>query len=269
MGGSLAYALKGFRGGERVGYDLDEEALQSALASGAIDKRASSPEEAAKEADLVLFCSAPSGIFENMLRCFPHLKPGAVVSEICGVKSEMLRFAAKHLPKHARYVGLHPMAGKEVGGFSNADGALFKGTGFLLVPPEPADEGALSMLKELSAHVGAGRVVVNDAAAHDLIIGYSSDLMHIAAAALVEDYPQGLSLAHTAGAFRDCTRVARIDAGLWRELLLGNAENITPHLDVLTDRLAAFSAALKAQDGEFVEGFLSRANENKRKIAEL
>jgi prephenate dehydrogenase len=269
MGGSLAYALRGFKDGIIVGYDPDEATQKAALKAGAVDAIAFLPEEAVKKADLVLFCSAPSGIFANMPRCFPHLKPGAVVSEICGVKGEMLRFVQQHLPSHARYVGLHPMAGKEIGGFANAEGALFQGAGFILVPPEPHDESALALLRALSAYVGAGRVVVNDAAAHDLLIGYSSDLMHIAATALVEEYPCGLSLAHTAGAFRDCTRVARIDAKLWRELLLGNAESITPHLDALAARLAAFSAALKAGDGAFIESFLSRANENRLRIDKL
>ena len=269
MGGSLAYALRGFQDGLITGYDTDRDVMRRALRLGAIDCAAETLEQAVGDADLVMYCSSPQSIQTNMLHSFPHLKPGAVVSDICGVKKDILALAAEHLPPHIHYVGLHPMAGKEVGGFDNAEARLFKGAGFILVLPENCAQSAIDMLTALSRYVGAGRVVVNHANEHDAIIAYSSDLMHISAAALCADYPPSITMAHTAGAFRDCTRIAKIDAALWTELLSANAYNILPELKRYIATLERYAEALQSGDQTTLYEMLETANQNKASILSL
>lgn len=268
MGGSLAYALRGFRNGKIIGYDLRPDVTARALDSGAIDIAADSAANAVSQAELCLFCADPAGILQSVEECTAAaaFKPNAVVSEICGVKSEMVQKLPAMLPKGARYIGMHPMAGKEVGGFGNAEAKIFRGAGFILVPPESYDANALELLRELALYVGAGRVIVNTPEEHDEIIAYSSDMQHIAATALVADYPEKLTLAHTAGAFRDCTRIANIDADLWTELLMGNRGPILPWLDTYIRNLTAVRDALLTQDEGALQSFLSKAGQHKRRI---
>jgi len=269
MGGSLAYALRGFRNGKIVGFDINAKVMEAAKEKEAVDSCAAAPEEAVAGADLVIFCSAPGSVMENMGRAIPFCKDGAVLTDVCGVKKEILAFVSANLPPRLNYAGLHPMAGKEVSGFENAEAGLFRGAGFIIVVPESYKEETVGLLRALSLYAGAGRVVVNREEEHDALIAYTSDLMHISASALCADYPENITMAHTAGAFRDCTRVARIDALLWTELFTKNAKNIIACLDIYTNNLLKFKEAMERDDKPFIHDFLQKANDNKNKILTL
>jgi prephenate dehydrogenase len=270
MGGSLAYALRGFRNSFIAAYDADEEIRRLAGEKKAVDHYAPSLPEAVKDADLVIFCSSPSSILHNMEASLADFKPGALVSDVCGVKRDIAALAAEKFPDHVDYIGLHPMAGKEVGGFINADPLIFKNAGFIIVlPPRAYQEKHLRLLEELSLYIGAGRVAVNRTGEHDAIISYTSDLMHISAAMLCAGYHPGMTAAHTAGAFRDCTRIAQIDPDLWTDLFLRNAENILEQLDRYRGSLSVFREALAAGDSDALHSLLQKASRNKELIMTL
>jgi len=272
IGGSLGYALKGFRGCLRVGCDADAAILSNAVEKGAIDKAAESVTEAVKTADLSIFCLNPDAVVSEIENAASSFKQGSVVTEICGVKSRVSKIIPELLPDGIHYAGLHPMAGKEVGGFVNAGGNLFRGAGFIIVPAnaeQAGTAGAVDLLRELSKYVGTSRVPVNTPQAHDRIIGYTSDLMHIAAAALCGDYPKDMTIAHTAGAYRDCTRIAEIDAKLWAELLLENAGYALPHLDAYIKALENYREAMAKGDRECLEKLLEASNRNKKEMKTL
>lgn len=264
MGGSLAYALRGFASCVIIGYDTNEGTLQQAKANGAIDTAAESLMDAVTGADVVLFCSSPSTTILNVLKSMPYLKSGCIISEICGVKKDIFATIMENLPEGVEYIGLHPMAGKEVGGFINADASLYQNAGFIMVLPEKHNADAVTFMKALLAHIGAGRVVYNTPREHDDIIAYTSDLMHVAAVALCASYPHSMTMAHTAGSFRDCTRIATIDADLWTELFTENAESVLPHLRQYIDNLQGFEKALLRDDKTFIHAFLRKATENKQ-----
>ena len=172
-------------------------------------------------------------------------------------------------PARLRYIGIHPMAGKEVGGFVNASSEIFKGAGFIITPPDDPNPDALAAIREMIDYIGAGSVVVNTPEEHDSVIAYTSDLMHIASAMLCVDYPGNMTKAHTAGAFRDCTRIANLDARLWTELLAGNMSDIIPWLDRYIDGLAQIRTALNSGDKESLHSLLELAAVNKKKMLEL
>lgn len=203
-----------------------------------------------------------------MKESFPYLKKGCIVSEICGVKKDIVPFVEMCLPEGVAYVGLHPMAGKEIGGLENADSSLYRGTGMIMVLPEHVSEKAVQWVESLCMYIGARCVVQNTPEEHDAIIGYTSDLMHIAATALCASYPSNMTMAHTAGAFRDCTRIASIDADLWTELLMDNADSVLPHLRRYIDALSGFEDALRNRDTAFIHQFLQMAASNKKEMLE-
>ena len=258
MGGSLAFALKGFRNCRLIGYDHSRTTMEAALAQGAVAHTADSMEQAVQNADLVIFCTYPGTIVQDIIRCTGYTKENAVITDICGVKEPLLA----GLPRD--YIGLHPMAGKEVDGLANAEAGLFHNAGFIIVPQDESRQESLDMLHELAEYVGAGQICVNSARDHDRIIAYTSDLMHITAAALCRDYPRDMTQAHTAGAFRDCTRIANLNAGMWTELLLLNKENIIPVLEKLINSLSDFNQALKNEEPDFIRDFLQTACNNKK-----
>ena len=272
MGGSMAYALSSAASGafHVVGYDISAEVMDAAVGQGAVHDGADSLADAVKDADLCIFCTSPEVIVENMQECLHLMKPGAVLTDICGVKSDILGYLKENLPPGLDYVGLHPMAGKEVGGFSNADPAIFKGAGFIIVlPPWQYKDSTVECITRLAYDAGAGRVVVNSADDHDRIIAYTSDLMHISATALCLSYPDDMTMAHTAGAFRDCTRVAKIDPALWTELLMENRAHTIPVLAEYMAHLDEFKAALEAGDRQRLFTLLHSADGNKKTILGL
>lgn len=266
MGGSLALALIGFHGCEITGYDIDGAVMQKALAAHAIDRAAGSVSEAVKSADLSIFCTYPGAIISDIQRNIDRFKKGSIISEICGVKSEMMTVIPPLLPQGIDYVGLHPMAGKEVDGFDNADASLFRGAGFIIVAPYSCQKSSVDLLTALSRYVGAGRICVNNAEDHDRIIAYTSDLMHISATALCAVPPGDMTMAHTAGAFRDCTRIANINPALWTELFLQNRRHIIPVLEEYIRHLTAFQTALEHKDKAFIYDFLDHSTKNKKEM---
>jgi prephenate dehydrogenase len=267
IGGSLAKALRGFAS-SICGFDINKDVLREALELNVIDRAGENLRDAVSGADLIIFSSNPETVVCNMANSFEYIKSGAVVTEICGIKKEIIEFVEKNMPQNINYAGLHPMAGKEVGGLANSDADLFKDAGFIIIPSKNSQKETLRLLEELSLYVGASRVIVNDAKTHDKIIAYSSDLPHVVATAMCRDFPPEITMAHTAGAFRGTTRVAKIDAALWRELLLKNAENIIPFLEIYIKNLSEMNVALKKGDGDFIYDFLKTACENKIKILE-
>jgi prephenate dehydrogenase len=121
-------------------------------------------------------------------------------------------------------------------------------------------------MRALAEHIGAARIAVSDPAAHDAVIAYTSDLMHIAAAGLCVDFHPDMTLAYAAGAFRDCTRIADINAAAWTELLLSNADNTLGMLDRYMASLAHIRRALAERDEAALCALLDRAGRNKREM---
>ena len=121
-------------------------------------------------------------------------------------------------------------------------------------------------MRELAAHIGAVRLAVISPRKHDSIIAYTSDLMHIASAGLCMEYHPELTSAFTAGAFRDCTRVADINADAWTELLLDNRGHTLERLDEYIRSLRKIRDAMAASDENELRALLERAGKNKREM---
>lgn len=266
MGSSLAYALAGFRDAVLTGVDADPAVVEKALAKGAVDRASTELLDLAPEADLIIFCVYAHHIPGLLERCMTYLKPGAVVTDICGVKTGLYE-AILPLPRtDVDYIGVHPMAGKERDGFDNGEASIFRNTGFILCPLESTQPESVTLMKELAAHIGATKITVTDYRRHDEIIAYTSDLMHIASAGLCVDFHPDLTSAFTAGAFRDCTRVADINADAWTELLLSNGPNVVNALDRYLDSLSRMRRALTDRDDDALHDLLERAGHNKREM---
>ena len=231
IGGSMAYRLCGFNGGKVIGYDTNAAICKSAAECGAVTDIAQDVGCAIDGADLVIIATYPDSVAKIVEQNSDKFKKGAVITDICGVKSRISKEICAAVPDGVFYVGSHPMAGKEVEGFDNAEPTLFDGCGFIIVPTEKSDDKSIELVSSMARHLGAARLAVNTPEEHDSIIAYTSDLMHISASALCLDFNENMNLAYTAGAFRDCTRIAMINPKLWTELFLENAEHIVTEID--------------------------------------
>lgn len=263
IGGSMAYALRGFKNAEIIGVDIDPETRRKAVKEKAVHRACADMSDAAYEADLIIMCTYPDLAVKLLEEHRDELKRGVVVTDVCGVKTDVSRRIRRALPDHADYVGGHPMAGKEVEGFDNASPELFWMTGYIITPFADSKPESVKLIKELAHFIGATRITVASPEEHDAIIAYTSDLMHVSASALCLTYPEKMNRAYTAGSFRDCTRVARINPELWTELFLSNAKNTAAEIDRLIENLNTIKSAILSNDEKGLYSILERVHDNK------
>ena len=216
--------------------------------------------------DIVIIATYPDSVAKIVKQNSDKFKKGAVITDICGVKSRISKEICSAVPDGVFYVGSHPMAGKEVEGFDNAEPTLFDGCGFIIVPTEKSDDKSIELVSSMARHLGAARLAVNTPEEHDSIIAYTSDLMHISASALCLNFNENMNLAYTAGAFRDCTRIAMINPKLWTELFLENAEHIVTEIDRFSASLNKFRDAIANGRADRLFDILSTVRANKTDI---
>ena len=262
IGGSLAKALKENTEHTVIGFDRDENTLLDALSLGAIDSVGST--SLLENADVVYVCLYPADVVRFVEENAPHFKEGCIVTDVCGIKNQVcgkLTEIAKNYP--FVYVGGHPMAGKEKGGFDNADAALFEGACYILTPTPSTPAAVVDGMKELAAQLGCARMTVTTPAHHDRMIAFTSQLPHVLAGAYVKSpcclYHAGFS----AGSYRDVSRVASVDETLWTQLFLLNQTALCAEIDGLMERLQACRDAVAAGDRQALTALLREGRERK------
>lgn len=185
-------------------------------------------------------------------------KRGAVVSDICGVKSYI---ADNVCNADIRYVGCHPMAGKEVSTVYNACADLFDGANMIITPTENTDPAALEIVKELTRKMGFKRIIECSPKIHDKKIAYTSQLAHVVANAYVKGSELTGSSGFTGGSFQDMTRIAGVDEKVWASLYLKNAEELSACLGEIISDLSAARQAVLSGDRAGLEKLLAYGRE--------
>ncbi|HEV2494587.1 MAG TPA: prephenate dehydrogenase [Terriglobia bacterium] len=256
VGGSWGLALKkhGFAG-SITGSDRPG-VLDRAAAARAIDESAEEPVAAVRGADLVVLAT-PVGVILDLL---PKLKAAvsnrALITDVGSTKRLICQRARELFGDEPLFLGGHPLAGKELSGFENADAALFEGARYALTPLTPdhlADE-RVKAFSELLETLGA-RPFLCDASAHDRAVAYLSHLPQLLSTSLAsliaeqgtEDF---LPLDLAASGFRDLTRLAESPYAVWRDICLTNIENIQSALDLLIEKLEAVKLHLSDRELE-------------------
>ena len=225
IGGSLLRALGG------AGYDADPAAREAAAAEGF---EVADSLGGLSGCDLVLVSVPPArtaAVVEEVLEALPR----ALVADTASVKAG--------LPSSERLVGAHPMAGAETAGWAASSPVLLAGATWAVCPAGEALEPLLA-LGGVVDRLG-GRVVACTPGEHDAAVARTSHVPHLAAQALAGLAAEGGLPAALAGtAFRDMTRVARADAGLWAEILSANRDACVAAVDELVARLGVLRTVL-------------------------
>lgn len=152
-----------------------------------------------------------------------HFKPGAMVTDVCGVKGAILE-GAKVLPDTVSFVGGHPMAGTEFSGIQHALVNMFHGAHYILTPNDQSRPEHVALMERLAVHIGCANIVKTTPENHDAIIAYTSQMMHIIAVAVCDDPSLFQYQGFEGDSFRGCTRVAALDVPLWTQLFTMNSK---------------------------------------------
>jgi prephenate dehydrogenase len=256
IGGSLGMALRE-RGLARrvIGIPRRQATIDEALSVGAIDE-GSTDLAATADADLVVL-AAPVLQFEPLASAIaPHLRRGALLTDVGSTKGAITRALPRLLPGHADFVGGHPMAGSEKGGVLAGRADLFEGAIWVLTRGPATKPESVERLATLVKALGADPVEM-DPALHDDAVARISHLPHVVAAALAEaagvgEVPAEVLRLLVAGGFKSTTRIAASPPEMWRDICLSNREAILASLGDFELAIRAFRAALEEGSEEAV-----------------
>ena len=257
LGGSIGLAAKQRGVAHRVcGLVRREESIVECLAAGAVDEATLDITEAVTDANLVILCTPVGRMGELVAAMKPHLSAGAVVTDVGSVKASVM---AAVEPVLSRFVGSHPLCGSEKAGVAHARGDLFDGAVCAVTPTEVSDAPTVDTISKFWTALGS-RVVNLSAADHDAIVARTSHLPHVLASALVNAVlasPRVDESDFLGSGFRDTTRLASGDAGMWRDIAMGNAAAIAAALEDLQAEIGRLKTALSEKDAAALEKFFA------------
>lgn len=238
-----------------VATSRSEATRQRVRELGLADHVAETSAEAADGADLVIVC-VPIGACGAIAREIgPHLKPGAVVSDVGSVKAAVVREMAPHIPSGVHFIPAHPVAGTEDSGPDAGFAELFVNRWCILTPAEDVDKAAIERLSQFWKAFGAS-VELMSAEHHDLVLAVTSHVPHLIAYNIVgtafdlRHVTESEILKYSAGGFRDFTRIAGSDPTMWRDIFLNNKDAVLEVLGRFNEDLATLTRAIRRGDGE-------------------
>ena len=254
IGGSLAKAYTA-EGHTVLGANRSPATVGIAKLQGAISDELT-PDRLC-ECDIIYLCTMPGSIIKY-LRDNADNFGNAVVIDCGGVKRSICKEGFALAKEHGfLFVGGHPMAGSQKGGYKNSRDNLYKGASMIIVPPVLDDILLLERIKRLIIPAGFGRIKVTTAEEHDRMIAYTSQLAHIVSNAYIKSPASKTHHGFSAGSFRDLTRVAFLDPDMWTELFLENTDNVICELDLIIKSLTEYRDAVAKGDADTLRELLA------------
>jgi len=272
IGASLSLAIRRHGLARRtIAGARQQETLDTALRLGIVDAASTDLAEVVKDADLVMIC-VPVGACGPVAKAIaPHLKPGAIVSDVGSVKCTVIRDVAPHLPEGVAFVPGHPLAGTEFSGPEAGFAELFEQRWCVLTPLPETPPAAVEKVAALWRGVGSN-VDTLDPEHHDRVLAITSHLPHLIAYTIVgtatdlgTDLKQEV-IKYSASGFRDFTRIASSDPVMWRDVFLNNREAVLEILQRFTEDLTALQRAIRRGEGDTLETHFTRTRAIRRGI---
>ena len=266
LGGSYAMALS------RKDYtvraiDKNPESITFALEKGFIESGSQNPDkELVNWADVVIFGLYPH-TFKQWISDNQHLlKPGAVLTDVTGIKGDLVRDIQNLLRKDCEYIPAHPMCGKEVSGVRNADDKIFIGANYIVTPTEKNSIEAVELCRDLGWILGCYRVVEMDIDKHDEVIGFVSQLTHCIAITLMTCNQEEHLEKYTGDSFRDLTRIANINDEMWSELFIANKSALLKQMESFKSKFEELETMIKGNDIDSMREMMKLSTERRKKF---
>ncbi len=251
IGGTFAKAIHAHAPGVYTvtAVDTNEDTLTQAALDGVIQYGETTNQTILQNADLVIISLYPKALKTFLETHRQEFKPGAIVTETSGIKQSVIAFIAPHIPPDIDFIFGHPMAGREKQGYSYSDPEVFNHANYLISPTEINSRENLAWFSQFLKSLGFGRVTEVTAPAHDALIGYTSQLTHAIAVALMNsDDTERDTYKYVGDSFRDLTRIANINEYLWSELFLENKEALLASFDTFEHELQRLKTAIETDN---------------------
>ena len=271
IGASMALGIKRDHPDyEILGYNRSQASRDIALERGMIDRATDNFASFAPLADVIILTLPIKQTIAFLQELATlKLKEGVIISDAGSTKSAIVATAEKcFADKPVRFVGAHPMAGSHKTGAASADVNLFENAYYIFTPSILTSPDTLEEMKDLLSGLHA-RFIEIDATEHDRVTSQISHFPHILASGLMEQtasYAEEHEMARrfAAGGFRDMTRIAESEPGMWTSILLSNRETIIERIEDFKGRLDEIEQAISKGDENQIWNFFNQAREQRQ-----
>lgn len=252
LGGSYAKGLKNI-GFKVSAITKNQEDIDYAIENKIIDKGTTEIDpEIIGQADVVIMALYPHIFVEWIKENQVHFKSGSIITDVTGVKGEVVDTVQSMLRPDVEFIAAHPMAGKETCGVKNSDPSIFIGANYIVVPTEKNTKDAIELCKNLGEMLGFRRVSTLSVAEHDRMIAFLSQLTHCIAVSLMCCADTEGMEKYTGDSFRDLTRIARINDEMWSELFLCNKQDLLLEMEKFRTTFDELYEKIRSSDREGV-----------------
>ena len=267
IGGSLAAALRDSgEVGEVFGVERDSESLRFALENGIADTGSSEIGSGISGSEIVVVATYVDTVARVAGEVSGFVSPDTVVCDTGSVKAPAVREMEKG-PRNIRFVGAHPIAGKETSGVRESDPGLFSGKKCVVTPVESTCPEALSMVKTLFSLAGS-EIVEMDPESHDEIFSLVSHLPHAVAYSLVSAVASSGGERNlfdfSGGGLADFTRVSGSSPEMWAGIFIENRDAVLRAIRSFAGKLGEIEKAIASGNIENLETLLRDARDSKR-----
>lgn len=263
IGGGYAKALskQGFsvscitKNAEDIAYALEKGMIKEGTteADGAVIGKA----------DLII-CALYPHIFIDWVKENQHFfKPHALLTDVTGVKGEVVETVQSFLREDVEFIAAHPMAGRERSGVLFSDDTIFKGANYIVTPTEKNTPEAIALCKELGRLLGFATISELSCEEHDKMIAFLSQLTHCIAVTLMTANQSPNLEKYTGDSFRDLTRIAKINDEMWSELFLLNRDALLAEMDTFADEFLRLRRMLAEGDREGMRQMMRLSTERR------
>lgn len=268
IGASIAKQIKKNTSHTVLGWNRTKSVTEKALRDGAIDKTGDI-DDLISQADITFINFYPEAIVPFIVEHRDSFKQDSVVTDSCGIKSKICNAVKEYNEKYNfkfYYIGAHPMAGREVGGYDNSLDNLFDNASFICTPYEDTPKNKVDALLGLAEDMHFARTVVTTPEHHDEMIAFTSQIAHVLACSYVLSPLAPMHSGYSAGSYRDVSRVARINADMWADLFIDNKKALVAEIDDLVSNLMKFKYNIVNDDTEQLKVLMNKANKIKEEI---
>lgn len=194
----------------------------------------------------LIVVAVPPDVTADVVQAELAQYPDAVVTDVASVKLEPFRELQERGVDLARYIGSHPLAGRERGGAISARADLFIGRPWVVCRDADTSAADLALVEALALDVGAMPLEMTPEE-HDRSVALTSHVPQVVASLLagrLAEADEG-SLRLSGQGVRDTTRIAASAPELWVQILGANARPVVEILDSLAADLREVSDALR------------------------
>ncbi len=277
MGGSFAKSIRenilcqnGAKG-RILACNRSRACLDSAMHEGVVDAVFTSDQvsKMIPECDVLFICLYPHATLDFLVEHREEFKTGAIVTDISGVKGIFEKKLPEILRDDVDFIIGHPMAGGEKEGYAASNAKFFINHNYLLIPQSYNKAENLETMRLLIGEMGFTRITETTCDIHDYKIGFTSQLCHVIASALVESAPDEQITAFGGGSFEDLTRIALINANLWTELFISNKEKLIGHIDTFINEMQKMKTLINSEDSAGLQEYLNDVRQMRTKMGSI